>query len=269
MRTINIGSRESALAVAQARIVIDALRRARPDMRFEPVTMKTTGDKITDRPLDAVGGKGLFTKELDDALRDGRIDLAVHSYKDLPTPTPPDLPVVATPKREDPRDVLVLPAGATTIAKDKPIGTSSPRRRLRIAKIFPEHACAPVRGNIQTRLQKLDNGEFAALVLAAAGLKRLNLRNRIHRFFEPEEILPAACQGILAVQARAGEEHPYLAAIHDPETYDAATAERAFLETLGATCTSPVAAYARMNDDRILTLSTWHVDENGEHSTNA
>ena len=225
--------------------------------------MKTTGDIILDRTLEAVGGKGLFVKELDEALRDGRVDICVHSYKDMPVPGNPELPVVAVAGREDPRDVLILPDGIGEIPTGRPLGTSSPRRRLQLANLFPGRGCEPIRGNIMTRLRKLDAGEFGALVLAAAGIKRLNLWERVHRVFSVDEMLPAACQGMLAVQGRAGEDYSFLSCINDADAFDASLAERSFIEALGATCASPVAAYAEASDAE-LRLSALYVDEAGK-----
>ncbi|MDE7244122.1 MAG: hydroxymethylbilane synthase, partial [Oscillospiraceae bacterium] len=171
-----IGSRASRLAVIQSQLVMDAISGAHPDIEPELLTLKTTGDRILDRPLDKIGGKGLFVRELDAALREGRADLAVHSCKDLPADIPADLPLCAFTRREDPRDALVLPAGKDRL--DGPIGCSSLRRRLQLEALFPGVPTIPVRGNVLTRLEELDNGEFGALVLAAAGLRRLGLEGR-------------------------------------------------------------------------------------------
>ena len=205
--------------------------------------MKTTGDKILDRTLDKVGGKGLFVKELDRALAAGEVDLTVHSLKDVPMEQPDGLPLIAFPKRADARDVLVLPEDGSW-DREKPIGCSSARRRVQLAQLFPGIEVKPVRGNVQTRLRRLDSGEYGALVLAAAGLHRLGLENRISRYFSPEEMLPAAGQGILAVQAREGECRAAAQLLDDAETRVCALAERAFIRALGGGCFSPAAAYA-------------------------
>ena len=251
MKKIVIGSRESRLAVIQSEIVIQAIREYDPEMEIELITMKTTGDKILDRTLDKIGGKGLFVKELDAALLDGRADLTVHSSKDLPMETDPRLPLVAFSKRADPRDVLVLPEGKDTIDFDKPIGCSSLRRQLQLRRLFPQAKLAPIPGNVLTRLRKLDDGEYSALVLAAAGLNRLGLENRISRYFEPEEILPASGQAILAVQAREGVDTACLGGFADADGRDCLLAERAFVRTLDGGCSSPVAAYATVSGDSI------------------
>lgn len=241
---IRIGSRESVLAVTQSRLVMDAIARTEPEAELELVTMKTTGDRILHQTLDQIGGKGLFVKELDQALRDGRVEFTVHSLKDLPMEVPADLPLAAFSRREDPRDVLVLPEGVSELDPAKPIGCASRRRQLQLHALYPDMDIQPVRGNVQTRLRKLQEGEFSALVLAAAGLKRLGLENRISRWFSPEEILPAAGQGILVVQTRQGVDTQCLAEVHDPAAACCALAERAFVRTLDGGCSSPVAAYA-------------------------
>ncbi len=207
---ICIGSRESRLAVIQSEMVMDFIRENCPETELELLTMKTTGDLILDRTLDKVGGKGLFVKELDRALMDRRSDLSVHSLKDMPMEVPKELPIVAFSRREDPRDVLVLPEGCGEWSPGKPIRCSSLRRMIQLKELLPEAEFKPVRGNVITRLAKLDAGEYSALILAAAGLKRLGLEERISRYFEPEEMIPSAGQGILAVQGRAGGDYDYL-----------------------------------------------------------
>lgn len=248
---IRFGSRESRLAVIQSRMVMDAVHTLCPEAELELVTMKTTGDKILDRTLDQIGGKGLFVKELDVALRENRVDFTVHSLKDMPMETPEDLPLVAFSRREDPRDALVLPEGVPEMDKSKPIGCSSRRRQLQLKKLYPDFEIQAVRGNVQTRLRKLQEGQYCALVLAAAGLKRLGLEDRISRYFTVEEILPAAGQAILAVQARSGTDVSPLAGFHDENAACCALAERAFVRALDGGCTSPVAAYAQVAGDQI------------------
>ena len=255
---IRVGSRESALAVIQSQMVMDAIRQAVPDAVLELVTMKTTGDRILDKTLDQIGGKGLFVRELDQALRDGRVDFTVHSLKDMPMEVPEDLPLAAFSRREDPRDVLVLPEGVSQMDPSKPIGWSSRRRQLQLKALYPEMEIKPVRGNVQTRLKKLQDGEFSALVLAAAGLKRLGLEHRISRYFSVEELLPAAGQGILAVQARKGTDTVCLAEVQDADAACCALAERAFVRALDGGCSSPVAAYAQVEGER-LTLTGLYV----------
>ena len=263
MKKLVVGSRESRLAVIQTQLAIQAIRACQPGLEVELLTMKTTGDKILDRTLDQVGGKGLFVKELDAALLAGRVDLTVHSSKDLPMETDPRLPLVAFSRRADPRDALVLPAGAKELDPAKPIGCSSLRRQLQLKALFPQMRTAPVRGNVLTRLEKLDRGEYAALVLAAAGLERLGLAGRVSRYFSVEEMVPAAGQGILAVQARADFDPACLREFNDPDSRDCLLAERAFVRALDGGCSSPVAAYATV-DGEALTLTGLYVDSHGE-----
>ena len=257
---IRVGSRESKLAVIQSQMVIDAIHQYDPSIPVELVTMKTTGDKILDRTLDQIGGKGLFVKELDAALLKHRVDLTVHSSKDLPMVLPEELPLVAFSDRADPRDVLVLPEGETKIDWNKPIGCSSLRRQLQLKKLYPHAKLSPIRGNVLTRLQKLDRGEYSALVLAQAGLARLGLQHRISRYFSVDEILPAAGQAILAVQARAGTDCSCLQDFNNEDSRDCLTAERAFVRTLDGGCSSPVAAYAAVRGENI-TLKGMYVTE--------
>ncbi|MCI9433057.1 MAG: hydroxymethylbilane synthase [Oscillospiraceae bacterium] len=256
---LRIGSRDSLLAVIQSRLVMDALQAAHPGIELELVTMKTTGDKILDRTLDQVGGKGLFVKELDAALQAGRVDLTVHSCKDLPMELPEGLPIAAFLRREDPRDVLALPEGAAEWDVRLPAGSASPRRRVQLRELFPAAEVRPVRGNVQTRLRKLDEGGYGALILAAAGMKRLGLERRISRYFEPEELLPAAGQGILAVQCRADMDRAVFDCLRDREAEICALAERAFVQALDGGCSSPIAAYARMEGDNV-TVTGMYVD---------
>lgn len=262
-RNIRIGSRESRLAVIQSELVMKAIEQFHPEIETQLITMKTTGDIILDRTLDKIGGKGLFVKELDRALREGRTDLSVHSLKDMPMETADDLPIVGFSKREDPRDVLVYPQGSACRDPKRPIGCSSQRRILQLKEIFPDASFASVRGNVLTRLRKLDEGEYGALVLAAAGLKRLGLKNRIGRYLEPEEMIPAAGQGILAIQGRKGEDYAYLKEICEENASYAALCERSFVRTLNGGCSSPIAAYATVEAGRITLRGLYCDEESG------
>ena len=262
-RQIRIGSRESRLAVIQSEMVMEYLKKECPGDEITLVTMKTTGDKILDRTLDKIGGKGLFVKELDRALMDNRTDMSVHSLKDMPMEVPDELPLIAFSRREDPRDVLVLPEGSDTWDTSLPLGCSSQRRILQLKELYPQVECKSVRGNVMTRLQKLDSGEYGALVLAAAGLKRLGLEHRISRYFEPEEIIPAAGQGILAVQGKKGEDYSYMKNFADRDAAAAACCERAFVRYLDGGCSSPVAAHARVIGDRISLLGLYYDESTG------
>ena len=245
----------------QSQMVIDYIRAHHPQTETELLTMKTTGDMILDRTLDQVGGKGLFVKELDRALLEGRSDLSVHSLKDMPMEVPEELPLIAFSKREDPRDVLVLPKGADSWDRSRPVGCSSLRRMLQLAQLYPEVTFQTVRGNVLTRLRKLDEGEYGALILAAAGLKRLGLEQRISRYFEPEEMIPAAGQGILAIQGRKNEDYSCLEGFGDRDAACAAKAERAFVTELNGGCSSPVAAHAIVEGERIRMLGLYYNDK--------
>lgn len=244
MKTIKIGTRESKLAVIQAEMVADYIQKNCENVKPELVKMKTTGDKILNKTLDKIGGKGLFVKELDVALLEGRSDISVHSLKDMPMEVPEELPILGFSKREDPRDVLVLPKGKTELDKSLPLGCSSARRILQLKKLFPDMEVKSIRGNVLTRLEKLDRGEYSGLILAAAGLKRLGLEERISRYFTTEEMIPAAGQGILAVQGRRGEDYSYLESFYEEESTWCALAERSFVRTLNGGCSAPIAAYA-------------------------
>jgi len=260
-----IGSRESRLAVLQSEMVQDFLNKNHSELETEILTMKTTGDKILDRTLDKIGGKGLFVKELDLALLDRRSDISVHSLKDMPMEVPEELPLLAFSKREDPRDVLVLPKGVSELDKNKPLGCSSLRRTLQLASLYPDMEVKSIRGNLQTRLRKLEEGEYSGLILAAAGLKRLGLEQRISRYFTVEEILPAAGQGILAVQGRRGEDYSCLKGYGDREAGICAEAERAYVRYLDGGCTSPVAAYGEVQGDRLLLRGLYYREEDGSY----
>ena len=261
MKPVRIGTRESVLAVIQSEMLGEYL--AENGIGYELVKMKTTGDKILNKTLDKIGGKGLFVKELDQALIDGRSDVSVHSLKDLPMEVPEELPVIAFSGREDPRDVLVLPEGADKIDFSKPIGSSSFRRRIQIEKLYPQAKVESVRGNVQTRLRKLDEGQYGALVLAAAGLIRLGLEGRIYKYFEPSEVLPAAGQGVLAVQGRTGGDYGWAEGFNDVKTEREVLAERAFVRWLDGGCTSPIAAFAQCGKDELTIEGLYYDDPTG------
>ena len=262
-RVIRFGSRKSALAVAQTRILMDAVAAAHPELEVELVTMTTTGDvnmKPFSEASDKFGIKGLFTQELEEALKSGEIDVAVHSLKDVPMYANDELPIVAYSARGDARDALVLPEGAGEIDENLPLGCSSARRRIQLAKLFPQLRVEPVRGNVNTRLRKLDEGQFSALVLAAAGLQRVGLGERISRYFSTDEMIPAPGQGILACQGRAGDSYEYLDAVRCEAAACCARAERGFSAELGGGCTAPVGAYAEIIDGE-LRLHGFYADE--------
>jgi hydroxymethylbilane synthase len=243
-----IATRESRLALWQAEHV-KALLEARLGWQVELLGMTTLGDQILDRSLSKVGGKGLFVKELETALLDGRADIAVHSLKDVPMDLPPGFALACVLEREDPRDALVsndfssldqLPPGAV-------VGTSSLRRLVLLKNLRPDLRIEPLRGNLDTRLRKLDEGQYQAIVLAAAGLKRLGLASRIRQAFEPEQMLPAAGQGALGIEVRADREDllTALAGLAHMPTWLAVTAERTVSRAMGGSCSMPLAAFIR------------------------
>ncbi len=258
---IKIGTRSSPLALAQTKIISDGILKFYPDAEISIIKIKTSGDKnMAPFSSDPQGIKGMFTLELEKALLNHEIDFAVHSLKDLPANINKNLPVVAYSKRADPRDALVTGRREELGGRRNFIGSSSLRRRLQLEKIFPDKKIIPVRGNINTRLKRLDDGEFYGLVLAAAGLERLGLTDRIKKFFSVDEILPAPGQGILACQGRAGEDYFYLDCVNDKDSKFCAIAERNFARALNAGCNVPVGAYARIEGGKIF-LTGLYIDE--------
>ncbi len=256
-----IATRESRLALWQAEHVMLLLKARGFDASL--LGMTTRGDQILDRSLSKVGGKGLFVKELEVALEEARADLAVHSLKDVPMDLPAGFSLACVMRREDPRDALVsnrythlsqLPLGSV-------IGTSSLRRTVLLRDLRPDLKIEPLRGNLDTRLRKLDDGHYAAIVLAAAGLKRLGLAQRIAQFFEPQEMLPAAGQGALGIEIRSDRQDVMdaLRPLADQETWLAVTAERAVSRTMGGSCSMPLAAHAVWAVDQATGLTTSHL----------
>ena len=266
---IRIGSRDSILAVRQAELIRDRISQQHPELDIRIITMKTTGDKILDKSLAAIGGKGLFVKELDRALLDGRIDIAVHSLKDVPMELNPDLPLLAFGKREDPRDVMIYRQGLSELPENAVIGTSSRRRELQLKKLCPAYTFRGIRGNVQTRMRKLEEEGYDGTLLAAAGLKRLGMEHVIGQYFSVNEIIPAAGQGILAVQGRRGEDYSWLACVDDPESRAAAAAERAFIRTVGGGCTSPSAAHAQVSGNEVKLTGLYYNEDSGEYSVDS
>lgn len=267
-KVIRIGTRKSALAMVQTKMVKEKIEAAFPNVAVEVVGLSTKGDEILDRSLTSFGGKGVFTKELEDALLEGRIDLAVHSAKDLPMEFPGGLKIGAVLKRGPVEDVIVTLDG-TKLSDLKPgsvVGTSSLRRELQIKKINPLLQIRLNRGNVQTRLRKLSEGQFDAIVLAAAGLSRLGLLQdpRYHyEYLDPSECLPAAGQGILAVESRTDDLQKVLQAIHDPEAALCLQAERSFLTAIGGSCNAPAAALARLQGGTLYMEAAFARD--GQH----
>src|SRR5438552_11380706 len=244
-----IGSRGSQLALWQARWVQGRLAALGMESCIEII--KTTGDRITSVPLSSVGGKGLFTKEIEEALLARQVDLAVHSLKDLPTAIPAGLQITAIPEREDPRDAIVGRRLAE-LSEGAKVGTSSLRRSAQLRRMRPDLQVESVRGNVDTRLRKLDEGQYAAIVLAA-GLNRLGLSSRISEALEPKVMCPAVGQGALAVETRVGENT--CRALDHAATRAAVTAERAVLSALGGGCLTPIGAHARVDGKRIHLLA--------------
>ncbi len=274
---IRIGSRESRLAVKQAEMIREQIQKCDPHLLVEIITMKTTGDKILDRSLESVGGKGLFVKELDLALAEGTIDLAVHSLKDMPMEETSEFPILAYSKREDPRDVLIY-RNRENEKHDKEesalersgavIGTSSKRRMIQIQRLYPNAVFKGLRGNIQTRLRKLEEEEYDAAVLAAAGIKRLQMDAVIGRYFSVEEVIPAAGQGILAVQGRKEflkDTVKWRQYVDDRESRIQAAAERSFIRVLDGGCTSPCAAYAQVRGNEVELTGLYYHEESGQY----
>ena len=263
---IKIGSRESQLAVRQAEIIRDQIMSFDPGITVEIITMKTTGDKILDKSLEKIGGKGLFVKELDRALMDGRIDIAVHSLKDMPMEENPDLPILAYSRREDPRDVILYRPGLEELPEQAVIGTSSRRRMIQMEKLYPGCTFRGIRGNVQTRMRKLETEGYDATLLAAAGLNRLGMEHVISRYFSVDEMIPAAGQGILAVQGRKGESHSWIERIDVRESRAAALAERNFIRVTGGDCTSPCAAHAQVSGNELKLTGLYYNEDTEEYS---
>ncbi|HET9476058.1 MAG TPA: hydroxymethylbilane synthase [Dehalococcoidia bacterium] len=246
-RTFIVGTRGSALALTQTGFVVEALRKAHPGTQFETVTIHTEGDRSA-ASLSEIGGRGVFVIEIERALLAGEIDIAVHSLKDLPADETAGLAISAVYEREDPRDVLVSRAGVSLdhLPAGAVIGTGSPRRAAQVMAARPDLAIADIRGNVDTRLRKVADGEYDATVLAAAGLSRLGWLDRATQVFETEQMLPAVGQGALAVQTRADDADAVVAvsALDHAPTRAAVTAERAFERRLGGGCHAAIAAYA-------------------------
>ncbi|PLY12443.1 MAG: hydroxymethylbilane synthase [Sedimenticola sp.] len=255
-KIVRIATRKSPLAMWQAEHVSSKLRQAHPGLQVELVGMSTQGDKILDTPLAKIGGKGLFVKELEQGMLEGIADIAVHSMKDVPVELPEGLHLAVIMEREDPRDAFVsntyasldqLPEGAV-------VGTSSLRRQCQLADRRPDLKIAPLRGNVNTRLRKLDEGEFDAIILAAAGLIRLGFEKRIQTLIDPEQSLPAIGQGAIGIECRADDPwiNDLLKPLHDPNTAICVTAERAMNHRLMGGCQVPIAGYAVLNSGKLF-----------------
>ena len=269
-RPLRIGTRGSPMALYQAELVGDRLRAVHPglaeDGAIELVPIHTTGDRVQNRLLAEIGGKGLFTKEIEEALLDRRIDLAVHSLKDMETVLPVGLAIRCVLARDDPRDAVVARGGVALadLSQGARIGTASLRRRAQLLRQRPDLAIVPIRGNVNTRLGKLETGEVDAMVLALAGLQRIGKADLVSEILSPEAMLPAVAQGALAVECRAADaELPLLLApLHDPATAACVGAERAMLAALDGSCRTPIAGLATIDADR-LTLEALLLSHDG------
>ena len=261
MQTLRIATRKSPLALWQTEHVAGLLRERHPDIAIELVPVSTRGDELLDRSLAAIGGKGLFLKELELAMLRGEADCAVHSLKDVPMELPAGFELACVMEREDPRDAFVSPHYATLadLPQGSVVGTSSLRRQALLQALRPDLKIEPLRGNLDTRLRKLDEGQYAGIVLAAAGLKRLGLEARIRQIFEPEEMLPSAGQGALGIEVRAGREDikQALAPLAHQQTWLTVTAERAVSRAMGGSCSVPLAAHGRWTGNTLRLEAAW------------
>ncbi len=253
---LRVGTRGSLLARAQTEQVVDRLREAHPELEVVLVTIQTTGDLRRDVPFTQVGAKGMFVTEIEQALLAGEIDLGVHSLKDMPGELPEGLELACVPPREDPRDALLTRGGKTLVdlPPEAVIGTSSLRRQAQLLAHRPDFRLVTLRGNLDTRLRKLDAGEYDAIMLACAGLNRLGLEGRISERLDPNLCMPAVGQGALALETRQGDTktRALLAPLHDPDTADAVAAERGFLAALNGGCSVPAGALAAVRGNAVL-----------------
>ena len=258
MRPIRVGTRGSKLALAQTAMIVRDLGALYPGVSFDTVTIRTTGDARVNVPFAAVGTKGMFVKEIEEALLAGEIDFAVHSMKDMPGELTDGLSLAATPPRVDPRDALVSPhRHIGDVPEGGRVGTSSLRRRAQLTALRPDLQVEELRGNLDTRLRKLDEGLYDAILLACAGLERLGYADRIRERLPVEQFVPAPGQGALALEIRSGDDkmRGLLSPLNDPSTADAVRAERAFQAALGAGCTFPVGAHALIDGSDIRFLA--------------
>ena len=277
-KTVKVGTRGSKLALAQTELVIKALKERFPQVDFQMVTMSTRGDRDTSRALLEFGGKAVFVEEFEEAILNGDIDIAVHSAKDMPMEIMDGLTIAGTLPRACPQDVLIYKSGRTFDRNDSfVVGTSSLRRQYQIKDMYPNAVCKNLRGNVGTRIQKLEDGEYDAIILAAAGLERLGVIEdkgndstecfEVHkdkltfRYISTESMLPAACQGIIAIETRtSGEAYDMVRAINDTEAYTQLTCERAVLSCLNAGCHEPIGVYSEFHGDH-MKLSLMKADE--------
>jgi hydroxymethylbilane synthase len=264
---ITIGTRGSALALWQARHVASLIEKNHPDAQIELIIIKTQGDKLLDSPLALIGGKGLFTKEIEEALLDGRVDLAVHSMKDLPTLLPDGLKLAALLDREDPRDVFISRDGRKLeeLEPGSTIGTSSLRRKAFLLNRYAGLEVTSIRGNVDTRLRKVETEGVAGVMLAAAGVKRMGFADRVTSYMDPEVMIPAIGQGALGVEIRAGNPaiETIAAELNHEQTAICVGIERSFLKKMGGGCQVPMSAYAVVRGDEVrVTAAVFHPDGN-------
>ena len=262
MSPLRLGTRGSKLALTQANMTLELLKNRFPDdpavQDATIVTITTTGDRIKDRPLSEIGGKGLFAKEIEQALQANEIDFAVHCLKDMETNAPPGLTFAAILSREDPRDVMLSEKAQSleTLPPKSVVGTCAPRRVAQILHHRPDLICVPLRGNVDSRIQKLRDGEMDAIILALAGLRRLSRQDEATYIFPESEMLPAVGQGALTLQCREDDVRTkaYLVPLNDPETERCVMAERALLAGLGGSCRTPIGGHATLQQDGYLQL---------------
>lgn len=250
-----VATRPSLLAYTQTQQTVELLKAQHPDCEFEIVKISTHGDAVTDKPLTAFGGTGVFVKELENAILEGRADFAIHSLKDVPSIQPEGLVLAAFPKREDPRDVLLIKNGLSIdeLNENCTIGTGSPRRIVQIAELKPRATFTDLRGNIDTRLKKLEEGQYDAIVLAAAGLRRLGKDIDAKAFLPVDKCIPAIGQGAIAIECRKDDDETItlLRTINNKDTETAILAERAFMKTVGGGCKFPLGAYATIQNETV------------------
>ncbi|WP_029688779.1 hydroxymethylbilane synthase [Thermoanaerobacter sp. A7A] len=269
-KVIRVGTRSSELALKQTEMVINEIKKFRQDFEFEIVRITTQGDKLIDKPVNEIGGKGVFVKEIESALLKGEIDMAVHSMKDMPYEIPEKLKLMAVLKREDPKDVFISRDGTRfmNLKKGAKIGTSSLRRQVQLKALRPDIEIVSIRGNIKTRLKKMEELNLDGIVLAAAGLHRLGFENVITEYFPPDVVVPAPCQGILAVEIAENFEdifQEFYSHIVDVKTLFEASVERKLLKTFGLDCRQPFGAYAQYgkeNDGEKINIKIAYQKEN-------
>ena len=256
MKTIRIGTRGSKLALTQTQLIADRIKREHPGVDIEIVQIRTKGDKLQDVALVTIGGKGVFVKEIEEALLRGDIHIAVHSMKDVPVELPEDLEIGAVPQREDPRDVLVSRNGRKIeeLRKGARIGTGSLRRTIQLLQILPDIEIIPIRGNLDTRIRKIETEDLDGIVVAAAGMRRMGLAGQVSQYIPVEWMVPSAGQGILGIEVRRNDSDikNLVSFLNHSDTVIELTAERAFLERLGGGCQVPIGAYCRKQGDRLI-----------------